>query len=277
MNRYWKLLNWEMNRFAKFYGVLWLVTLLSQFTGIFLYANAFMNRVHATIQDSSLSEAEYATHFETASFESFSKSFWFVAPIALCIATLLLYVFLIWYREWFGKSTFIYRLLMLPTSRMNVYLAKTSAIFLFVLGLVAFQLLILIPEIQLFNYIIPSELRDSVSVAQLIRDHPLMNILIPQYFIQFILYYGAGLMGVIVVFTAILLERSFKLKGMLAGVIYGVTVGFVLFLPILISVEWYPDFFYPSEIVMMEIAAGLLIICSSLWFSFYLLRKKITV
>ena len=31
----------------------------------------------------------------------------------------------------FGKNTFIYRLLMLPTNRLNIYLAKATTILLF--------------------------------------------------------------------------------------------------------------------------------------------------
>ncbi|UOF91670.1 hypothetical protein LSG31_05320 [Fodinisporobacter ferrooxydans] len=277
MNRYGKLLNWEIHRFGKYYAVLWLVTFFSQFTGVFLFANAFMNRANAAIRDHSISAAEYAAHFETASFLNYSKTLWFTAPIELCIAALLLYSFLVWYREWFGKNTFIYRLLMLPTSRMNVYFAKISAIFLFVLGLVAFQVLILQLEILAFNFIVPRELRDSVSIIDLIRMNSLMSVLIPMYFIQFLLYYGAGLMGVIVVFTAILLERSFRLKGMIAGIIYGIAAGFIFLFPVLIAGKWYPDYFYPSEIVRMEIAVGILITGCSLWFSYYLLQKKISV
>ena len=37
---------------------------------------------------------------------------------------LIIYVFFIWYRDWFGKNTFIYRLFMLPTARINVYLQR---------------------------------------------------------------------------------------------------------------------------------------------------------
>jgi hypothetical protein len=278
MNSYWKLLNWEINRFGKLYGVLLLLTLLSQFVGVFLFANNFINRANDAMYKDSLSLAEYAVKSGKATFENYSSSSsWFMAPIALCAAALLLYVFLIWYREWFGKNTFAYRLLMLPTSRMNVYLAKTGAILLFVLGLVAFQLLILPMQILVFNSIIPSELRDSVSFASLIKLHPYFRMLIPRTFIEFVLYYGAGLMAVIVVFTAILLERSFRLKGMVAGVAYGIAAGFLFLSPVLITERWIPNYFYTSEVFLMELVVGIMILCGSLWFSSYLLRKKVSV
>lgn len=278
MNRFWKLLSWEINRFSKLYAVLLLITLLSQFVGVILFANTSMNNVNEAIHRDSLSVAEFVARSGKINLRQFvTDSSWFMAPIALCAAAILLYVFLIWYREWFGKNTFAYRLLMLPTSRMNIYLAKTSAILLFVLGLVTFQLMILPLLIFTFNSMIPSELRDFVSIEDLIKRPSYLGVLIPQYVIQFILYYTAGLMGVIVIFTAILLERSFRVKGIVAGVAYGAGAGFLLISPLLITQTWFPNYFYYSEFFLMQVVVELLILSGSLWFSSFLLNKKVTV
>jgi hypothetical protein len=166
---------------------------------------------------------------------------------------------------------------MLPTSRMNVYAAKLSAILLFVLGLIAFQLLILTLENAAFNMWVPKEFIFHESLGELIMRHPLLKVFIPQRFMEFILYYAAGLMGVIVVFTAILLERSFRLKGIIAGVAYALAAGLIMILPVFLAENWSRNYFYPSEIMKMEIVVGLLVTGGSLWFSSYLLRKKVTV
>ncbi|UHA75452.1 hypothetical protein [Paenibacillus sp. 481] len=277
MKHYLKLLNWEINRFSKFYMVLGLVTLVLQFVGVFLSANHLMSSANRAMYLHSLSVNEYVARFGKINVEHGFQSLWFAGPIMLCVAILLLYVFLIWYREWLGKSTFAYRLLMLPTSRMNIYLAKLSAILLFVLGLVTFQLLLLPLQLATYNVMIPSELRTSLSVVEIIGGHELLSIFIPPYFMQFVLYYGAGVVGVIVVFTAILLERSFRLKGIVAGVVYGIAAGLLFALPTFVSWVWYPDYFYPIEVLLMRVMVGALIICGSLWLSSYLLRKKITI
>ncbi len=278
MKRLVKLLNWEINRFAKFFAVLCLVTLLSQFIGLILYVRNFMNQVNEVLQINAMTMSGYiAHHYLSANFLAYSGTLWFDAPIGLGVATLLLYVFLIWYREWGGKGTFIYRLLMLPTARMNVYMAKLATILLFVLGLVAFQALILIPEIHFFNAMIPSGLRINISLDPIQYQSTLLTLLLPRYLVEWFLYYGAGLMVVVVIFTAILMERSFKLKGIALGVLYGIVAGFVFFLPVLISTTWYPNYFYPSEVVKMEIIVGIFIISGSLWISSYLLRKRITL
>ena len=94
---------------------------------------------------------EFIEHYGKMSFLNFSQSAWFLGPIAVCGVTLIIYVFFIWYRDWFGKNTFSYRLLMLPTARINVYLAKATTILLYVLGLVALQLLLLPIEVKYYS------------------------------------------------------------------------------------------------------------------------------
>ena len=85
------------------------------------------------------------------------NSGWFGIPIIFCIAMLMIYVFFIWYRDWFGKNTFIYRLLMLPTERITIYFSKLTAILFFVLGLVALQIVLMLIEIQIINSIVSAD------------------------------------------------------------------------------------------------------------------------
>lgn len=278
MNRYGKLLNWEIVRFSKFYGALLLITLLSQFFGIWFEANSYMDRAEEMMDRNSLSAVQFAEQpGGTMSIANGYQSFWFEGPVSLCAATLLLYIFLIWYKEWFGKSTFAYRLLMLPTSRMNVYLAKLSAVVIFVLGLVAFQLMLIPIQISVFDAMIPSVFRQAVTIPELINSHPFLETLLPSYFIEFVVYYGAGVMGVVVLFTAILLERSFRYKGIAAGVVYCGAALLLILIPILLAEDWLRDYLFPSEVRILQVIIGICITGLSLWFSSYLLHKKVTV
>lgn len=278
MNRYVKLVHYELFRFRKIYVSLLLVTMLSQFAGLFLFARKIMADANDRMIRESLSAAEYATKYGITAFSRFSGgSIWFMAPIALCATALLLYVFLIWYRDWLGKNMFIYRLLMIPTSRDNIYLAKISVILLWVFGLVAFQMLILPLENAAFNALIPSDYRETAAVVDIIKSHPLLKILIPRTFTEFVLYYLAGLTGVVVVFTAILIERSYRMKGVVGGILYCILAGIVFLLPVFISESWFNGYLYPAELFTIEVVVGLLIGCASLWFSFFLLSKKVTV
>ncbi|MEX1030630.1 MAG: hypothetical protein WDZ91_11395 [Paenibacillaceae bacterium] len=278
MIHYLKLVHYELTRFRFIYASLFVLTLLSQLGGVYFYAHSIMNRINDTMVRESMSDAAYVSKYGTVGFLDFTGiSLWFMAPIALCITALVLYVFLIWYRDWMGKNMFIYRLLMLPTARANIYLAKLSTIFLMVLGLIAFQLLVLPLLNSLYNSLVPSIFRYTMPIFDLITIHPLLNILIPQNFVEFVLYYGAGIMGVIIIFTAILIERSHRWKGIIAGIAYVVVASLVFFLPIFLSEIWFINYFYPIEIVLMEIVTGILVIIASLWLSFFLLKNKVYV
>lgn len=278
MNRYAKLVHYEFFRFRKIYFSLFVITLLSQFAGLYLFTRKYMATVHDIMARESLSGTEYVSKYGLTSFNRFcNSSLWFMAPIALCAAALVLYMFLIWYRDWLGKNMFIYRLLMLPTSRTNIYMAKITVILLMTLGLVAFQLLIIPLQNVAFNALIPSDFRDAATVVDMIVHHPLLKILLPKTWIEFVLYYAAGLMAVIVVFTAILIERSYRLKGAIGGIAYFIAAVVVFLLPVIISENRFPDYLYPAEIIALEAVVGILISCASLWFSFFLLNKKVTV
>lgn len=278
MINYFKLVHYELTRFRWIYISLFIVTLLSQLVGLYLHAQTMMNAIHEKMATDTLTEAEYVMTYGVVGFADFTlNSIWFMAPIALCITALLLYVFLIWYRDWLGKNMFIYRLLMLPTSRSNIYLAKASVILVSVWGLIAFQLLLLPLLNSLYNSLVPSVYRYSLPIFDIISIHPILQILIPRSFMEFGLYYGAGIMAVIVIFTAILMERSYRWKGLFAGIVYGSVACVVFLLPLIISEVWFSNYLYPIELVLMESIVGILIICISLWLSFVLLNKKVNV
>jgi hypothetical protein len=202
-----------------------------------------------------------------------TSSLWFMGPIALCIIALIFYTFFIWYRDWFAKNTFIYRLFMLPTARINIYLAKATSIFLMVLGLIALQLL-LIPLLNtVLRWIVPRELRLDMSVSEVIDSFRYLQILLPQSFVEFMIHYGIGFMVVFVVFTAILFERSFRWKGILLGGVYGILCIVLFTLPFFLLI----DYLYPIEFLAVETLLGIIVAAASIWVSHYLLTKKITV
>ncbi|GGJ89063.1 hypothetical protein GCM10007063_09630 [Lentibacillus kapialis] len=276
MNRFVKLLNFELSRFMKIYLVLIALTIIVQVVGVIVTANSYMAEANKMIYEEGLSQAQFIQQYRSMSFLRFARSLWFMGPIAVCAAALLFYIFMIWYRDWFGKNTFIYRLLMLPTARINVYLAKAASIVLMVLGLVSVQLIILPLENSVLKWLVPIDFRSDMTVEQVVGwDY--LSILIPQTFTEFILYYGAGFMAVSVLFTAILFERSFKWKGILLGIGFVAISGVIMLSPLLATVFMDHYYLYPLETLGLEVVLGLLVTAVSLWMGHYLLTKKITV
>ncbi|AJY77722.1 hypothetical protein VN24_13890 [Paenibacillus beijingensis] len=208
----------------------------------------------------------------------FNTQFWFIIPILICIAALALYVFLIWYRDWIGRSTFVYRLLMLPTERRNIYLAKLTAILVFVFGLLAFQLLLLQLETLIFNMIVPADMREASPFADAISANQALPVLLPHNLAQFLMGYGLGVIAVLIVFTAILIERSYRRIGILYAILYMVACVAAFLMPLLtLGFESPFAYLYPGEIFVIELAVCAIIAAVSIWLGFRLIAKKITV
>ncbi|GIQ71357.1 hypothetical protein DUZ99_17985 [Xylanibacillus composti] len=278
MNQFWKLIHYEFARLRALYLTLMAATVLVQFGGMIWYVRSTIDRIELRMQRGAISAMEYVNDYGPVSFFDYTQhSIWFTVPIALCIAALFIYVFLIWYRDWWGKNMFIYRLLMLPHSRMYLYGAKLAVILMSVLGLVAFQLLILPMQIQAFAWLMPEAFHLSVSTHSVILGNPLLHILIPGAFSDFVLSYAIGAAGVIIVFTAILLERSYRWKGIIAGIVYCTAAAIVFLLPILLSEMINDQYLYPMELFWLTVGTGLIVTATSIWLSFNLLKNKVSV
>ncbi|WP_285399868.1 hypothetical protein [Lysinibacillus sp. fls2-241-R2A-57] len=269
MKNYLKLLNFEVNRFFKLYLALIGLIIVSQFIGAIVVSKGYMDRA----DQNQLSMSQYVKDY--FSFNYFFDSEWFLMPIFFSIAMLMIYVFFIWYRDWFGKNTFIYRLLMLPTERITIYFAKLTTIMILVLGLVTLQILLIPIEIQIVNSIIPTELQSHFSLYD-INSLEMWDWVYPNTFTEFILIYGVGLIFVAVLFTAILIERSYGLKGIFFAIVYGMLSFGVFFAPILVN-EFNGGYFYSLEVLLMVLVMGTIVLGSAIWIANHLLKYKIRV
>ncbi|MEK6453804.1 hypothetical protein [Caldifermentibacillus hisashii] len=276
MNRYLKLVNFEFNRFFKLYIVLVFVTIIMQIFAVILESRRYVQEAKNVIYGEMMSKADFIKNYEPFTMARVVQSNWFYWPIALCIVVLLIYVFFIWYRDWLGKNSFIYRLLMLPTARLNLYFAKAAAILIFVFGLVALQLLLFPIETQIMKWIVPAEFRVDLPMKEYTNFNYLSAIL-PGSIMDFFIFYGMGIVAVFVTFTAILFERCYRLKGIIFGGFYGlVSVGFFL-TPLLIDYFLLKNYFFPVELFVMEVIAGIIVLIGAVWIGNYLLKYKIRV
>lgn len=274
MKQYLKLVNFEFNRFFKLYLVLIGITILTQIIGVITTARMHVNRANEWINEEHITKGDI--QLAPISFYDFSQSAGFMGPIALGAATLLIYVFFIWYRDWFGKNTFSYRLFMLPIARIQVYLAKAATILLYVLGLIALQLLLMPVENKILKWIVPSEFRTDLSINEITRI-PNVALLIPNTLGEFVLYYAAGVGVVSIVFTAILFERSYRVKGIMYGILFCAASQLVLFAPLLVNTFVLKNYFYPTELFFMELATGLVVAACSIWTANFLIKNKVRV
>ncbi|MFC4321477.1 hypothetical protein [Litchfieldia salsa] len=277
MSNYLKLVNFEFNRIGKLFAVLLAITFIVQIVGVIVQSKSYLNRANEMIYKEMMPKAEFLESYGQMSFLEVVYSVWFIGPIALCIAGVGFYIFLIWYRDWMGKNTFIYRLLMLPTTRLNIFYAKITNIMIMTFGLIAFQLVLLPIENLVMKSMVPKEFRADLTVSEIVTRIPELSIIIPSSMIELIVYYGAGLLAVAILFTAILMERSFRWKGIFAGLIYIAVAVILTISPLLLQAFVFHGFFYPIELFILEIVFGLIVLAASIWTSGFLLTKKITV
>ncbi len=83
--------------------------------------------------------------------------------------------------------------------------------------------------------------------------------------------------AVFIVFTAILFERSFRIKGIIYGILYCAVSLFIFFAPILVNEFMLDNYFYPMELFFMELVAGILVLACAIWTGHFLLKNKIRV
>ena len=184
MNKYMKLVRFELNRFWNFYLILIGITVVLQLTGVIVLSKKYIAQANQIMYENALSPAQFLQQYNPMTlYQQIIGSLWIVGPVMICVVTLVIYVFFIWYRDWIGKNTFIYRLLMLPTTRMNLYFSKITTIMLMVFGLVAVQILLLMIENQIIQSIVPTDLRLDLSIWEFPRFEWL-SMLIPRTFTE---------------------------------------------------------------------------------------------
>lgn len=277
MKNYLKLVNFEFNRCIKLYVSLIGLTIVSQLIAVFIESKNYINQLNEAVYQNKIPKTQFLSETGEMSMFWVVNNIWFLLPILISVTAVLFYSFYIWYVEWMGKNTFIYRLLMLPTSRMTIFWSKVTTIALMIFGLVSIQLILLIVESQLLKLLVASDIRLDLSLQQLSELSYYLSLFMPQSFLSFIIYYGTGFILLFLTYTTILFERSFRLKGIMTGIGFSIVLFLVFLSPVIANDIVGLNWLYPNEIIITEIILGVLVIAISSWMSHYLLNKKVTV
>lgn len=166
---------------------------------------------------------------------------------------------------------------MLPTARINLFFAKATTIILGFLGVMALQIILLFIHQKIIKMIVPMDLRTDLSLEEMISTFDYERILYPFMGFDFLINVIVLVTAVFVIFTMILFERSYRLKGIFFGIIYGVIAFCVFFSQAIALILMERNYFYPFESLLLQILLVVIVIGTSIYLSHYLLRKKITV
>ncbi|MEK4387077.1 hypothetical protein MKZ25_15030 [Solibacillus sp. FSL W7-1464] len=274
MNHYIKLVNFEVKRFSKIFLALIIGVVAAQIIGAIITSLHYVDNAETTMLREQMAVSQYIQQYGAYSLQNFLYSEYFILSIVFAAALLIIYVFFIWYRDWLGKSSVIYRLLMLPTARRNVYFAKLTTILLFIFGLTGMQIILLEVVNQITQRIVPDQLWMDESIIY-IYSTEVLDLLYPQSSLLFVFYYVIGITAVAVIFTSILFERSYHIKGIFLAFIYCVISIVIVMVPVIIQII--TNYFYANEIYLIVTGFSILTTALAIYLADYLLKRKINV
>ncbi|GAA0371656.1 hypothetical protein GCM10008932_23700 [Alkalibacterium iburiense] len=272
------LTSFELNRLFKFLLTLIGVTVISNLVGFILLPMQYTNRINQFVVQENSSTQQALEQFDYFSFDRVTHSFWVIGPVALGIIAFLFYSFFIWYREWFGKNTFAYRLLMLPISRIHIYFSKLLIIFVGIFSLVSIQLISLYIGYQIGQAIVPTEFLQATTFIQMLYSQVTFHYVLPIESGMFFYAIGIGVVFLLVLFTMILMERSFSIKGVVMGMAYGLIALIITLAPFALgNILNNRYILYDSELAILVSILLLMIGVVSIVVSRYLLNHKVTI
>lgn len=274
MNRTWKLLQFEFNRLWKVLIGLILFNMVVQPLGVIWSTYRYFNR---DVSAGTTLEMP-GTVARALAFNEVTQSGIVTLAILFTVFALIFYTFYTWYREWYGKSRFSYRLMMIPGNRMQVYFAKLLALYIGVLLLVALQIVLLTVGNWIFEWVLSEDVIRPIHLFELYYWNAFGNeIFLPVLQIM-INRYVMGFMTLNIVFVGILLERSFGLAGFISGLAFYLIslIGSVAVISVIggQAYKWY--LFYDEALYMMYgIMVLYTLICIGI--SHYLINHRLRV
>src|SRR5690625_3253082 len=146
-----------------------------------------------------------------------------------------------------------------------------------VLGLVALQIFLLPIDSAIMKWLVPLDYRIDLSIDQMIGAFHYLAIIFPYNFFDFVIHYAIGFMAVFVLFTAILFERSFGIKGIILGVIYCALTLLLIISPGILTVIYEKKLLYPKEYYVLDVVICFILLFTLVLVCRFLLNNRITV
>ena len=274
MRKFASLLNFELSRFLKFLVPTLLITAVVQ-----LYVTVSVSLEHNDMLERLAASGESLERVPPFTMEAVTGSGLYELSIMLVVLVFMFYSFFTWYREWFGKNTFIYRLLMLPTNRS--YLLMTKVLVFIIGGLLAFVFQFGMYAIQLpiTEWLVNP---DHYTRLHIHNVQPMFvsiqNSLFPTTLFEFVSTYSFALAALLSLFAGILIERSFGMKGLVIGAGYFIGY-FVLyvFLEVFLFNQLVTFPLRPSQIKITVLIYQMVMIVLGSIISSLLLKNKVKV
>lgn len=272
MRKIMTLVNIEINRIFKFLvGILGLYAVIQTIYTIITINNVKSSLIYdAKRYNLTLEQFLYSNNFSSSNLLQFVQNNATVSGgIAVCILVVI-YGFIIWYREWFGNNKVVYTLMMLPLNRMKIYISKFITIFLIIFSMLSTFTIVQAINYQLVMYIIPQCKNINISFMSYVYNNHYLSF-IPTNMLEFLVYVSEIFVVIAIIFLFVHLEISYKLKGAVIGVILA-----IVYVGILYLLFRSPNILIKEKLLLITLY-NVINICISGTISRFLLKNKITV
>ena len=193
--------------------------------------------------------------------------------VAFSVLLCLLYSLVIWYRDYFSKSKTIATLLMLPQKRFNIYISKFLTVIMMIFGIIASQFLFWFIDLVIIKIILNVNTEGFLNVfkTMLVQQNMISNLVFNQP-IDFMMVDILGvILAVTVLFTGVIIERSFRKIGVVLGSIY-VVASIGIYIYVTVSYCIYSDILLKAHLLYY-----ILMFIVSILISINLLNKRVSL
>lgn len=199
----------------------------------------------------------------------YSLSFFFMI---LGLIWCLYYTLLTWYKDFSSKTTVAYTLFTLPYNKFKIFLSKLLIVLSFIYGVLSTQHILWILEIFIMKSITSINLSEIIYIINYNNLTGFLSMGVSIYPLEILMYYVfSPILAVIVLFTGVLIHKSFDKIGGFLGLFYVVIVIFMYLYISSISMT------FTDEILKNHILYYIVMGVLSLIISYNLLNKKIHI
>ncbi|MGL4522714.1 MAG: hypothetical protein ACRCWQ_09215 [Bacilli bacterium] len=251
--------------------ILSIYALASTLLGWFFYSNIKEVKLDILQKSSGQSFADFAKENGTVTLakiidESASFTMLFIL-VGLAIIGLTLFV---WYKDWFGSSKRIYMLLTLSGNRLQVLGSKVIAMVLSLISFYFFVLFNLFIGSQLMQILLDKALVSKNLIVGALQQSMMLQFIVPSDPLQLLYKFAFGVMMIAIITTFVLLDRSRRIFGAIAGCIFGAST-----VSIFMYIQMLHLFYDERPLVEWGFVGIVTLLCGVL--STYLLQKKISI
>ncbi|WP_040330039.1 hypothetical protein [Clostridium ihumii] len=183
---------------------------------------------------------------------------------------ILCYAAFCWYREWFGSNKTIYSLIMLPVSKSVIILSKLVSVVIYFCVLIGTQFIAEFINYKVFYAILPKDGVLNVNFLEVVNRGNL-SIIFGEFLnpIELILFLTSV---ILIIFTAVFIERFIKGKGLILSIIYG-----CIYIALYTYVPFEMLTLFAGEKLLYFIIVPSISIISNFYLSKYLFENKVSV